>query len=62
MWVKMWIKPNKHVSLTETSPPDYSYIPQPHLTGRGGGVTVIYIDYECHVKTSHLKVFILTEV
>ena len=39
-----WIKPNEFVALNEASPPGCSYIHQPRLTGRGGGVAVIYND------------------
>ena len=39
-----WIKPNEYVALNEASPPGYSYIHQPRVTSRGGGVAVIYND------------------
>ncbi|KAI5085474.1 hypothetical protein C0J45_5310, partial [Silurus meridionalis] len=37
-----WIKSNEYVALNEASPPGYSYIHQPRLNGRGGGVAAIY--------------------
>uniref|UniRef100_A0AAY4DRN7 Reverse transcriptase domain-containing protein n=1 Tax=Denticeps clupeoides TaxID=299321 RepID=A0AAY4DRN7_9TELE len=39
-----WLKQNEFVALNESSPPGYSYVHQPRLTGRGGGVAVIYKD------------------
>uniref|UniRef100_A0AAQ6IK29 Endonuclease/exonuclease/phosphatase domain-containing protein n=1 Tax=Anabas testudineus TaxID=64144 RepID=A0AAQ6IK29_ANATE len=39
-----WIKQDEYVALNEATPPGYSYIHQPRLTGRGGGVAVIYND------------------
>ncbi|KAF4079587.1 hypothetical protein AMELA_G00179760 [Ameiurus melas] len=37
-----WIKPNEYIALNEASPPGYSYVHQPRLTGRGGGVGLIH--------------------
>lgn len=38
--------------LIETSPPGYSYLNQPRLTGRGGGLAVVYKNcFKCHSIT-----------
>ncbi|KAF4078917.1 hypothetical protein AMELA_G00187270 [Ameiurus melas] len=37
-----WVKPDEYIALNEASPPGYSYVHQPHSTGRGGGIGLIH--------------------
>lgn len=49
----MWIKPNDYVALNSLSPTGSSKIHQFCLTGRGGGVAVIYNDNTAY---KHLEI------
>uniref|UniRef100_A0A3B3HT49 Reverse transcriptase domain-containing protein n=1 Tax=Oryzias latipes TaxID=8090 RepID=A0A3B3HT49_ORYLA len=37
-----WHKPEQYLSLNEACPPDYTYLEKARVTGRGGGLAVIY--------------------
>ncbi|KAG1935820.1 adhesion G protein-coupled receptor L4 [Pimephales promelas] len=37
-----WHKPMDYIALNQTTPPGYSFIDNPHLDRRGGGIAVIY--------------------
>ncbi|XP_076831223.1 uncharacterized protein LOC143476767 [Brachyhypopomus gauderio] len=37
-----WARVDEYVSFNEAAPPGYSYVHQPRITGRGGGVATIY--------------------
>ena len=43
-----WITPDNLTSLIEATPPNFTDLHQPQLSGRGGGVAVIYKeDFKC---------------
>uniref|UniRef100_A0A3B1JQW8 Reverse transcriptase domain-containing protein n=1 Tax=Astyanax mexicanus TaxID=7994 RepID=A0A3B1JQW8_ASTMX len=37
-----WIRPNEYVALNEATPAGYNYIHNPRLSGRGGGVCILF--------------------
>ncbi|KAI2653251.1 hypothetical protein H4Q32_006658 [Labeo rohita] len=37
-----WLKPDDYIILNESTPHDYCYKHEPHLKGKGGGVSTIY--------------------
>ena len=37
-----WQEPNEFITLNEAIPPGYEFIDKPCLTGRGGGLAVLY--------------------